>query len=78
MGVVRGGGLGCLRERAWPRERVLERVVPGAAAWEVESRLAGVLGESAGDVEEAVAQPFRFAAGELAGEEEPLCRGEQR
>ena len=30
------------------------------------AQLAGVLGEPAGDVEETVAEPFRFAAGEFA------------
>ena len=34
-------------------------------------------GEPAGDVQEPVAEPFRFAAGELAGEQEALRPGEQ-
>ena len=38
---------------------------------------ARVAGEAAGDVQEPVAQPFRFAAGKLAAEQQPLCPGEQ-
>jgi hypothetical protein len=36
-----------------------------------------VAGEPAGDVEQPVAEAFRFAAGELAAEEQPLRPGEQ-
>ena len=41
------------------------------------AELAGVAGEPAGDVQQSVAQPFWFAAGELAGEQQPLRPGEQ-
>jgi len=36
-----------------------------------------VEGEATGDVQEAVAKAFWFAAGELAGEQQALCPGDQ-
>jgi hypothetical protein len=43
----------------------------------VEAKAEGVICEAAGDVEEAVAESFGFAACELAVEQQPLGPGEQ-
>jgi hypothetical protein len=66
-----------LRERAQARERLEQLVAPGPAVRQVQTELAGVAGEPAGDVQEPVAETLRLAAGELAGEQQPFCPGEQ-
>jgi hypothetical protein len=72
-----GSRLWRLRERAQALEGCEELLAPGPAARQVQTELAGVAGEPAGDVEEPVAEPFGFAAGELAAEQQPLRPGEQ-
>jgi hypothetical protein len=44
---------------------------------EAQKGAAGVEGEAPSNVKEAVAQSFWFAAGELAGEQQALCPGDQ-
>jgi hypothetical protein len=72
-----GGGLRRLRERAEACECLKERLAPGPAARQVQAQAAGVAGEPAGDVQQPVAEAFRFAAGERAVEQQPLRPGEQ-
>jgi len=66
-----------VRERAQARERLEQFIAPGPVARQVQTELAGVAGEPAGDVQEPVAETLRLAAGELAGEQQPLRPGEQ-
>ena len=54
-----------------------ELVAPGPGGWEVQRAASSGAGEPAGDVEEAVAEPFRFRAREFALEHEQPEPSEQ-
>ena len=70
-GVSSRGGLarsGWRRERAEAREGGGEVGGPGPAGLQAQAGAAGVEREPRGDVQQSVAQPLGFGAGEFAGE----------
>ena len=64
-------------ERGHAREGGGELVAPGPAVGEAEGASASGAGEAAGDVEEALTQPFRFREREVAFEDEQPEPGEE-
>ena len=58
-------------------ERVDEFVNPGPAGGDAESGASSAAGDDPGGVEEAVAEPFRFGAGEFTVEAEQFGPGDE-
>ena len=53
-------------------------VAPGPAAWQVQTGAAGVAGDARGDVQDAVAKPFRLPpAGRAGAKQQALCPADQ-